>query len=310
MSISVVIPLYNKEKTISRAIDSVLAQELTDFEIIVVDDGSMDASRKIAESYGDKVTYIRQENAGPSAARNRGVRASRHPVIAFLDADDEYLPGCLKAHIESRIVYQQAKLSLASFHVMRNGELVGRSNFLERVPEYISGTDHAYIPQMLADLVINVPSGSICINKELFDEIGGFDEMLRCWEITDFLFRATLQAGSTTLLNQILVQVHQDEDNSQFARTKRNAAYIKRFAEKILDRLQEVPEIERPAFVSQLNNFLYNLWDAGALSEFKEISCKMKRHDIRGRLASYALLPRPLLKILYSLHLLATKIGN
>jgi len=94
---SVIIPLYNKEPHIKRALDSVLAQTFSDFEIIVVDDGSADKSSEIVKSYAnEKITLIQQKNTGESGARNRGIREANGKIIAFLDADDAWLPHFLE----------------------------------------------------------------------------------------------------------------------------------------------------------------------------------------------------------------------
>ncbi len=100
MRISVVIPAYNNQRWLSRAIDSVLAQSRPADEIIVVDDGSTDQTAEAAASYKGKIRYFRQENAGPSAARNTGIRAASGKWIAFLDADDEWLPEHLQNQTE------------------------------------------------------------------------------------------------------------------------------------------------------------------------------------------------------------------
>ncbi|MCF7954853.1 MAG: glycosyltransferase family 2 protein [Phycisphaerae bacterium] len=89
-SVSVVIPAYNAEKFIGRTIESVLAQTRPADEIIVVDDGSGDKTAEAVKTFGDKVRYIRQQNAGASAARNTGIQAAEYEWIAFLDADDEW----------------------------------------------------------------------------------------------------------------------------------------------------------------------------------------------------------------------------
>jgi glycosyltransferase involved in cell wall biosynthesis len=95
--VSVIIPLYNKGNYIGRALDSVFAQTFQDYEVIVVNDGSTDDGPAIAAGYKDaRLRIIEQENAGPGAARNRGIREARGQYIAFLDADDEWLPEFLK----------------------------------------------------------------------------------------------------------------------------------------------------------------------------------------------------------------------
>jgi len=99
--VSVIVPLYNKEAQVGRTLDSVLAQSFEDFEVIVVDDGSTDAGPEIAGGYDDpRIRLVRQPNAGPGAARNRGMRDSAADIVSFLDADDEYLPRCLQRVVE------------------------------------------------------------------------------------------------------------------------------------------------------------------------------------------------------------------
>jgi len=98
-SVSVVIPTYNCARYLPEAVDSVLAQTYRDFETIVVDDGSTDNTPEVLAPYGDQIRVIRQANAGRSAARNAGVLAAQGEYIAFLDADDLWLPQKLEKQI-------------------------------------------------------------------------------------------------------------------------------------------------------------------------------------------------------------------
>lgn len=94
--ISVVIPLYNKETSIAQSLRSVLQQESSDFEVVIVDDGSTDDSVSVVESIQDsRIRLIKQENGGPSKARNTGVKNAKGEWILFLDADDELLQGAI-----------------------------------------------------------------------------------------------------------------------------------------------------------------------------------------------------------------------
>lgn len=100
MRVSVIIPLYNKAPHVRRALDSVAAQTFTDFELIVVDDGSTDEGARVVEEYGDaRLRLIAQPNAGPGAARNRGIGEARGEFLAFLDADDEWTARYLEESV-------------------------------------------------------------------------------------------------------------------------------------------------------------------------------------------------------------------
>ncbi len=97
---SIIIPVYNGEAYVARAIDSVLNQTWPAHEVIVIDDGSVDASTDVVHSYGDRVLLLRQANAGVAAARNAGASRATGDWLAFLDADDWYYPDRLKMHAE------------------------------------------------------------------------------------------------------------------------------------------------------------------------------------------------------------------
>jgi hypothetical protein len=98
MQVSVIIPLFNKAPYVARALSSVLAQTFTDFEVIVVDDGSTDGSARVVEQFSDhRLRLIKQDNSGPGAARNRGLAEAQGEFVAFLDADDCWLPAYLES---------------------------------------------------------------------------------------------------------------------------------------------------------------------------------------------------------------------
>lgn len=108
--VSVVIPTYNRARIIGRAIESALAQTHSDIQIVVADDGSSDDTRTVAESYGPRVIYLRQANAGVSAARNFGMRHIRGEFIAFLDSDDSWEPWKIEAQVAALRRHPEAGL--------------------------------------------------------------------------------------------------------------------------------------------------------------------------------------------------------
>ncbi len=97
-TVSVIIPLYNKSQYVRRALESVFAQSYEDFEVVVVDDGSTDDGPEQVRQYTDsRLTLVHQANAGPGAARNRGISESKGELLTFLDADDEWMPWFLES---------------------------------------------------------------------------------------------------------------------------------------------------------------------------------------------------------------------
>jgi glycosyltransferase involved in cell wall biosynthesis len=138
--VTTVIPAYNSARVIGRAIDSALRQSTPPFEIIVVDDGSTDGTGAVAAAYGPPVRVLQQANAGAAAARNAGVAQARGDLIAFLDADDEWLPGKLEAQVAHMEAHPQTALvGTATRMVDREGKLVlitmERGVLAQRVPE-------------------------------------------------------------------------------------------------------------------------------------------------------------------------------
>ncbi|MEN6384986.1 MAG: glycosyltransferase family A protein, partial [Phycisphaerales bacterium] len=117
-AISVIIPLYNKAKYISRAIDSVLAQTFKDYEIIVIDDESSDDGPVIVRKYGEsRIKLFRQRNAGPGAARNNGLAQSNSQFVAFLDADDEWMPEFLDRCYKSLVKNPDCDAAAAAYYL-------------------------------------------------------------------------------------------------------------------------------------------------------------------------------------------------
>lgn len=188
--VSVVIPLYNKGSYIARALNSVLAQTFRDFEVIVVDDGSTDDGAAIVKGFGDpRIRLIQQENQGVSAARNRGIEVARAELIAFLDADDEWLPGFLETIVHLRRKFPEAGVYATAFYTHSRK----RSNLLnlKAIP---SKPWEGPIPRYFLTATYKEPisSSSVCIPRSVFDNIGMFIERVWWGEDTEMWGRIAL----------------------------------------------------------------------------------------------------------------------
>ena len=181
--VSVVIPNYNYAHFLREAIDSVLAQTYSDIEIIVVDDGSSDASSEVLESYGKRVRTVFQKNQGVSAARNNGAEISRGEFIAFLDADDSWLPAKLEK--QSEIFAADPELGMVHVGFVEideaGRELLERTNGLEgRVAEELLRFERS--------VILGGGSG-IMVRREAFVVVGGFDLRMSTSADWDFFYR-------------------------------------------------------------------------------------------------------------------------
>jgi len=202
--ISVVIPTYNRAGCISEAIDSVLAQTRADFEIIVVDDGSTDATQEVLARYGNRIRYIYQENAGVSAARNRGVREARGEWVAFLDSDDEWLPEKLDRQTACLAIYPDV-IGIVSDVQMIVGEISQRlfdiRNF--RLPD----ADYAKLDRPLVSVYeVNYFPSSFMFRRDALMAAGLFDEKLSFCEDIDLCGRLAL-LGAWGIVRMPLVRL-------------------------------------------------------------------------------------------------------
>ncbi|MDY0387773.1 MAG: glycosyltransferase family A protein [Methanolobus sp.] len=172
--ISVVIPLYNKEPYIKRAIDSVLSQKIEDFELIIVDDGSTDKSAEVVQSINDeRIKLMQQENAGVSAARNRGIKEAKADLIAFLDADDEWLPDFLEISLELWQKYPNAGAYFTGYIQYINAGIETNTD-IYGIPEKTQfGILHSYFESATKGLY-PITSSNVLIPKKVFDKIGNF----------------------------------------------------------------------------------------------------------------------------------------
>ena len=184
--VSVVLPVHNRENLVRRAIDSVLAQTMPDFELLVIDDCSTDATAEVVEGYcanDPRVKLFHNEtNLGPAGARNRGIDLARSDYIAFQDSDDRWFPEKLARQLEAleRDPDKHACICGALYFAQEQCYYIPRHGTMSQ--ESMASGD------LSADVLYSNPvtPQALCAKKSLFDDIGGFDTSLRInedWEL-------------------------------------------------------------------------------------------------------------------------------
>jgi len=197
--VSIIIPTFNRKDYIQEAIDSVLAQTYTDYEVIVIDDGSDDATGEALKTrYGDRIHYIWQENQGESAARNHGIGIARGEYIALLDSDDLWLPEKLAKQVD--LFDKNSDMVL-----MFTGSLQidARGRRLDVPPSCIDIVESQLTLESLCLYnVIGTPS-TVMIRRELLEHVGKFDQAIRYGEDWDLWLRLRCQ-GKFSAINEPL----------------------------------------------------------------------------------------------------------
>jgi len=182
-SVSVVIPTYNYGRFIKAAISSVLAQTRSPSEVIVVDDGSTDETTAVVAAFGKAVRYMRQDNAGVSAARNLGVRESTSQLIAFLDADDTLEPSTLEKQVAR--LDSDEEIGLVHCAMREFDDETGATIRLHME----GGEDRVANNLLLWEGPLIVAAGAIIVSRQAFDRVGGFDTRMKVGEDWDFCYR-------------------------------------------------------------------------------------------------------------------------
>lgn len=231
--VSVIIPVYNGASFLAGAIENVLAQNYQPIEIIVVDDGSTDATADIAIGYSNEVHYVYQPKAGPSAARNLGIELSQGHMIAFLDVDD---------------LWSVHKLDLQTTYLKANPtvEIVQGLIQMMHLVEPVSSNKPRFAVTSEPYQYINI--GSALFRKHVFEKVGLFDATLTDNEDTDWFIRAWEKDISKVVLDEVTLFYRKHNSNLSNTQTPVNYGLTK-LIKKHLDR-----DRKDPSYRSKLNS--------------------------------------------------------
>ena len=191
-TVSVVIPLYNKRPHIARAFESVLAQNVQDFEVVVVDDASTDGGAEMVRGKDDaRIRLIQQPHGGAAAARNRGIAEARSELIAFLDADDAWEPLFMKTILRLRAAFPSAGAYATAYRMRDRGDRVELKSYPGvpeapwegLVPDYFSSVRRTNL----------IWTSAVAVPKHIFSTVGGFPESAVRGEDIDMWFRIAVR---------------------------------------------------------------------------------------------------------------------
>jgi len=242
ISFSVVIPLYNKEKSIANTIKSVLNQTYRNFELIIVNDGSTDSSLNVVQSINDdRIKIIDKENGGVSSTRNHGIKEAKYDWIAFLDGDDEWLPNFLSEMNLLITRYPDCNIFAANYYISS-----GRAKFTAS-----ENSDVVPIFDNYFELAMHLPiitSSSVVIRKGSFDEVSGFNTKYTHGEDLDLWARLYKKYKQIILSRKELVIYNHSAENrasNVIPKAKKHFAYY-------IDLTQADSKAEREYYLHQI----------------------------------------------------------
>ncbi|WP_404379856.1 glycosyltransferase family 2 protein [Caenispirillum salinarum] len=218
-AVSVVVPTFNRPDLLTRCLTSIVSQDVSDMEVLVVDDGQSAATAAAVAAFGDaRLRYLRQpENGGPARARNRGMAEARGAFIAFLDDDDEWLPGKVSRQLTA---FEAAGRSVALVH--GGLEKVGPTG--AAIPERATAHGSAWRDMLLRNVVPG--GGTVMIRREVLSDIGFFDTRFPAIEDYDYWLRVCLR-HDIDCIDAPLMRYYDDRalgDGGQVTRVSRNQA--------------------------------------------------------------------------------------
>ena len=278
LTVSVIIPAFNSARFIGAAIDSVLQQTCPPNEIIVVDDGSTDQTPDITRAF--PVKYLHQENAGPSAARNRGIQESSSELVAFLDADDVWLGHKLAVQTKAFETYPDAGFSFSTVWNLYEGSNPKISHAPYYPPELVrwlrrqDASQDAVFGSVYKLLLHKnfVATSSMVVRRDLIERVGIFDRALRGCEDYDYWIRLARLAPAVFLQSPVS-RYRIVDDGLSGAWEARYERFYDTFIQVMDAHRQAYPSITvRRAMGAALANHAYFCLIGGSVSAARSLS--------------------------------------
>jgi glycosyltransferase involved in cell wall biosynthesis len=221
-----VVPVFNGERYIAEALDSILAQTYARTEIVVADDGSTDGTWRVVERYGERIRFVTQPTAGPAATRNLGLRTSTGELVAFLDSDDLWHQEKLERQV--RRFREKPELQACVTHVQ-----------MFWVPE-LKEEQEQYVDNPRTSPVPGYATTTLLTRREIFGKVGDFRTDLWFSDATEWFMRARERAVVMELLPDVLTFHRMHESNLTRRRLEASRAEFARIVKEHLDRRRRV----------------------------------------------------------------------
>ncbi|MBN2503046.1 MAG: glycosyltransferase family 2 protein [Anaerolineales bacterium] len=262
-TVSVIIPAYNRADLIVETLESVFAQSYRDYEIIVIDDGSTDDTRTVLAplAAAGELRYTYQENAGLPAARNTGIRIAEGQYVAFLDSDDLFTPDKLEKQMAVFATHPDAMLVHAGFSKFDNaGNDLGY-----RDTSFYSGQIY---PQMLLEWSVLMAAPCVVSRREVFAEVGYFDESLWWAEDLD-MWRRIARRYPFYIVPEPLAKIRTHPTSMSSDKTKAADAFLIYLNKAFAEDLDLSEDFKRHALARMYTNVAQNLLGAGRRPEMR-----------------------------------------
>ncbi len=276
-AVSVVIPLYNREKYIARAIDSVLAQTYNDFELIVIDDGSTDNGSEVVKQYDDqRIKIVSQQNAGVSSARNAGIDLAKGKWIAFLDSDDQWLPEKLQCQVD--FLNETPTLRWVGSNCTTELYSSKQQKFFvdpKKIDALLCGSTYFEKCFDAINIGAGLTPGMMLIERSVFDEYGKFQDGFNYGEEIELWWRIGYNMPAMGYINKPLLIYHSQTPDSltACADTVKTMNTLSEMFEKHLklSKKYDMRQYVKPYIIQRLRKWSYNLYCRKHFKETREI---------------------------------------